>query len=44
MEEDFGQAVVEGSANAGDEDNSSDAHEVVEIKILNQERNEIVGT
>ena len=40
MEEDFGWAVAEGMANAGDEDE----HEVVEVEILNHERGEVVGT
>ena len=39
MEEDFGRAVAEGMANAGD-----DQHEVVEVEILNRERGEVVGT
>jgi len=40
MEEDFGRAVAEGMANAGDEDE----HEVVEVEILNHKRGEVVGT
>jgi hypothetical protein len=44
MDEDFGRAVAEGMANAGDEDNSDDEHEVVEAEILNHERDEVVGT
>jgi hypothetical protein len=44
MEEDFGRAVAEGMANAGDEDDSDDEHEVVEVEILNHERGEVVGT
>jgi len=40
MEEDFGWAVAEGAANAGDEDE----HEVVKVEILNHERGEVVGT
>ena len=40
MEEDFGRAVAEGMANAGDEDE----HEVIEVEILNHERGEVVGT
>ena len=40
MEDDFGQAVAEGMADAGDEDE----HEVVEVEILNHERGEVVGT
>jgi hypothetical protein len=44
MEEDFGRAVVEGMANAGDEDDSDDEHEVVEVEILNHEQGEVVGT
>ena len=40
MEEDFGRAVAEGMANAGDKDE----HEVVEVEILNHERGEVVGT
>jgi hypothetical protein len=44
MEEDFGRAVAEGMANAGDEENSDDEHEVVEAEILDRERGEVVGT
>ena len=44
MEEDFGRAVAEGMANAGDEDNSDDEHEIVQVEILNHERGEVVGT
>ena len=44
MEEDFGRAVAEGVANAGDKDDSDDEHEVVEVEILNHERGEVVGT
>ena len=44
MEEDFGRAVAEGMANAGDEDNPDDEHEVVEVEIFNHERGEVVGT
>jgi len=44
MEEDFGRAVAEGMANAGDEYDSDDEHEVVEVEILNHERGEVVGT
>jgi hypothetical protein len=40
MEEDFGRAVAEGMANAGDENE----HEVVEVEILVHERGEVVGT
>ena len=40
MEEDFGRAVAEGIANAGNDDE----HEVVEVEILNHERGEVVGT
>jgi len=40
MEEDFGRAVAEGMANAGDEDE----HEVIEVEILNHEQGEVVGT
>jgi hypothetical protein len=40
MEKDFGRALAEGAANAGDEDE----HEVVEVEILNHERGEVVGT
>jgi hypothetical protein len=40
MEEDFGRAVAEGIANAGDQNE----HEVVEVEILNHERGEVVGT
>lgn len=36
--------TVEGIANAGDGDDSDDEHEVVEVKILNHERGEIVET
>jgi hypothetical protein len=39
MEEDFGRAVAEGMANAGDEDEQ----EVVEVEILNHERGEAVA-
>jgi hypothetical protein len=44
MEEDFGRAVAEGMADAGDEDDPDDEHEVVEVEILNHERGEVVGT
>ena len=44
MEEDFGRAVAEGMANAGDGDDSDDEHEVVEVEILNHERGEVIGT
>lgn len=44
MEEDFGRAVAEGIANAGDEDDPDDEHEVVEVEILDRERGEVVGT
>ncbi|MBP2252911.1 hypothetical protein J2754_003273 [Halarchaeum solikamskense] len=44
MEKDFGRAVAEGIANAGDEDDPDDEHEVVEVEILNYERGEVVGT
>lgn len=40
MEEDFGRAVAEGMANAGEENE----HEVVEVEILDRERGEVVGT
>ena len=43
MEKDFGWAVAEGAANAGDEDDS-DEHEVVKVEIINHERGEVVGT
>jgi hypothetical protein len=43
MEEDFGRAVAEGMANAGDGDDSVGEHEVVEVEILNHERGEVVG-
>ena len=43
MEKDFGRAVAEGIANAGDEDDP-DEHEVVEVEILNHDRGEVVGT
>ena len=44
IEEDFGWALAEGAANAGNEDDSDDEHEVVEVEILNHERGEVVGT
>jgi len=44
MEEDFGWALAEGAANASNEDDSDDEHEVVEVEILNHERGEVVGT
>jgi len=44
MEGDFGRAVAEGMANAGDEDDPGDEHGVVEVKILNHERGEVVGS
>jgi hypothetical protein len=44
MEKDFGRAVAEGIANAGDEDSAHDEHEVVEVEIVNHERGEVVGT
>jgi hypothetical protein len=44
MEEDFGRAVAEGMANAGDEDDSDDENEAVEVEILNHEQGEVVGT
>ena len=44
MEEDFGRAVAEGMANAGDEDDPDDEHEDVEVEILSHERGEVVGT
>lgn len=44
MEEDFGRAVAEGIADTGDEENSDNGHEVVEVEILNHERGEVVGT
>jgi hypothetical protein len=44
MEADFGRAVAEGMAKAGDEDDSDDEYEVVEVEILNHERGEVVGT
>ena len=44
MENDFGRAVAEGIANAGDEDDSYDEQEVVEVEILNHQRGEVVGT
>jgi hypothetical protein len=44
MEEDFGRAVAEGMANAGDGDDSDDEYEVVEVEIRNHERGEVVGT
>jgi len=40
MEEDFGRAVAEGMANAGDKDE----YEVVKVEILNHEQGEVVGT
>jgi hypothetical protein len=44
MEEDFGWAVAEGMANAGDENDPDDEHEVVEVEIMNHKRGEVVGT
>jgi hypothetical protein len=44
MEEDFGWAVAEGMADAGDEDDPDDEQEVFEVEILNHERGEVVGT
>ena len=44
MEEDFERAVADGMANAGDDDDPNDEHEVVEVEILNHERGEVVGT
>ena len=44
MEEDFRRALAEGAANAVDEDDSDDEHEVVEVEILNHQRGEVVGT
>jgi len=44
MEKDFGWALAEGAANAVDEDDSDDEHEVVEVEILNHEQGEVVGT
>jgi len=44
MENDFGRAVAEGMANAGDEDGPNDQHEVVEVEIINHMRDEVVGT
>jgi len=44
MEEDFERAVADGMANAGDDDDPNDEHEVVEVEILNNERGEVVGT
>jgi len=44
MEEDFGWALAEGAANAGDEGDLDDEHEVVEVEILNHEQGEVVGT
>jgi hypothetical protein len=44
MEKDFGRAVAEGMANAGDEDGPNDQHEVVEVEIINHMRDEVVGT
>ncbi|EMA19255.1 hypothetical protein [Haloarcula argentinensis] len=44
MEEDFGRAVAEGVANAGEGEDSDDEHEVIEVEILNHERGEVVGT
>ena len=44
MEEDFGRALAEGIANAVDEDDPDDEHEVVEVEILNHERGRVVGT
>jgi hypothetical protein len=36
-------AFAERAANAGDEDDSDDEHEIVEVEILNHERGEVVG-
>jgi hypothetical protein len=44
MEEDFGWAVAEGMANASDENDPDNEHEVVEVEIMNHERGEVVGT
>ena len=44
MEEDFGRALAEGIANAVDEDDPDDEHEVAEVEILNHERGRVVGT
>jgi hypothetical protein len=44
VEQDFGQAVAEGIANAGDEDDHGDQNVVIEVDICNHERNEVVGT
>ena len=43
MDKDFGWAVAEGAANAGDEDDS-DEREVLKVEIINHERGEVVGT
>ncbi|GAA0550796.1 hypothetical protein GCM10008994_27130 [Halorubrum ejinorense] len=40
MEEDFGRAIAE----AAEEHASNKAHEVVEVKIINHEQDEVVGT
>jgi len=40
MEADFGRAVADGMENASGEDE----HEVIEVEILNHERDEVVGT
>jgi hypothetical protein len=44
MEKDFGRAVAEGMTNAGDEEDSDDLHDIVEVEILNHERGEVAGT
>ena len=40
MEEDFGRAIAE----AAEEHASNKEHEVVEVEIINQEQDEVVGT
>jgi hypothetical protein len=44
MKEDFGRAVAEEVANAVDEADHDDEHEVIEVEILNQERSEVLET
>jgi hypothetical protein len=44
MESDFGRAVADGVANAGDEDKPDDKREVVQVEIINHKRGEVVGT
>lgn len=44
MERDFGRALAEGVANAGEENEPDDEHGVVEVEIINHEWGEAVGT